>query len=262
MPYDTLLFEIRGAVAHITLNRPESYNALNAALGADLAHALEHCQREDGVRAVVLSGACKAFCSGGDLKSFAEVGPGVGERVPELLDNLHLVVKTIASMDAPVIAAVNGVAAGAGVSMAAACDLVVARESATFNFAYTRAGLTPDGSSTYFLPRRIGMARTLDLALTNRTLSAAEAQEWGLVSRVVADDEFEHAVDALAAQLAAGPTRTFGAAKRLIRASWNATLDEQLDREARAFAEAIDSADGQEGITAFSQKRKPNFIGR
>jgi 2-(1,2-epoxy-1,2-dihydrophenyl)acetyl-CoA isomerase len=262
--YTALLFEVRDGVAHITLNRPEVYNALDATLARELAEVVGICRQESAVRAVILTGAGKAFCAGGDLRSFhaaqqtsAEFGGSDGG----VLGPLHEAIRGFTQMDAPVIAAVNGVAAGAGLSLACACDIVVAAEGARFTVAYTRAGLTPDGSATYFLPRRIGMARALDLTLTNRMLSAQEAEVWGLVGRVVPDEELAREVEGLAVQLAAGPTAALGAAKRLLRAGWTATLDEQLEREAETITRMFDSPDGREGIAAFVEKRPPRFKG-
>ncbi len=258
-----LKLEVRDAVAHLTLNRPEVYNALNGDLARALLAAVIQCEDDTHVRAVLLTGAGKAFCAGGDLQGFAAAqrGESSPEALGEVLDSLHEAIERLTRMDAPVIAAVNGAAAGAGLSLACACDLVVAAESARFTVAYTRAGLTPDGSSTYFLPRRLGLGRALELTLTNRTLDAREALAWGLANRVIPDADFERETTALAAQLAAGPTRTLGAAKRLLRASWEATLPTQLDREAEAIRAVFSSDDAREGILAFVEKRPPLSAG-
>ncbi len=260
--YSTLLFEVAGNVAHITLNRPEVYNALSADMARELAEVIGRCQEDADVRAVVLTGAGKAFCGGGDLRGFhaAQREPGgAGAGVRSVLQWLHQAIEGMVAMDAPVIAAVNGAAAGGGLALACACDILVAAQSARFTVAYTAVGLTPDGSSSYFLPRRIGMARALDLTLTNRALSASEALEWGLVTRLVPDADLLREADALAGQLATGATQALGAAKRLLHAGWTATLPEQLGREAESIARMADSAEGHEGIAAFVEKRRPRF---
>lgn len=262
MPYETLLFEIRDNVAHITLNRPGAYNALSPTMTHELLDVVRQCERSSEVRAVILTGAGKAFCSGGDLKGFAAAGPGVGEVIGKTLGPLHEVIYGLTRMPVPVIGAINGAAAGAGMSFACACDIRIAAETAWFTVAYTKAGLSPDGSGTYFLPRLLGLARALDLALTNRVLTAQQAEQWGLVSRVVPDVELADAAHALAAELAHGPTRAFAATKRLIRESWNAPMEEHLEREGASIAEMASSPDGQEGIHAFVEKRTPHFTGQ
>jgi 2-(1,2-epoxy-1,2-dihydrophenyl)acetyl-CoA isomerase len=164
--------------------------------------------------------------------------------------------------NAPVIAAVNGTAAGAGLSMVCSCDLVLAAESAKFTMAYTRIGLTPDGSSTYFLPRIVGLKRALELTLTNRLFSAQEAQEWGIVTKVVPDANLQAEADALAAQLASSATGALGAAKRLLHSGWNETLETQMELETQTIAARAHSADGREGIAAFLEKRAAKFTGK
>jgi 2-(1,2-epoxy-1,2-dihydrophenyl)acetyl-CoA isomerase len=267
--YTALLFEVRDAVARIILNRPAVYNALDATMAGELAQVVGRCAQDAAIRAVILTGAGKALCSGGDLRSFhaaltdgQDGQGGIGSRVGQTLGPLHEAVLGMTKLHAPVIAAVNGVAAGAGLSIACACDIVVVAESARFTVAYTRAGLTPDGSATYFLPRRIGMGRALDLTLTNRTFSACEALEWGLASRVVPNADLMTEVGALAAQLVNGATGALGAAKTLLYAGWTAPLAEQLDREGESIVRMADSPDGRAGIAAFVEKRTPRFTGR
>lgn len=261
--YTTLLFEIEHSVAHITFNRPEVYNALNPAMTRELADAIGRCQRDASVRAVVLTGAGKAFCGGGDLRGFyeAQANGGAGAGVRQVLVSLHQAIEGMIALDAPIVAAVNGPAAGGGLALACACDILVAAESARFTVAYTAVGLTPDGSSSYFLPRRIGMARALDLTLTNRTIDAREALEWGLVTRLVPDADLPREADALAGQLASGATGALGAAKRLLRDGWTASLPQQLEREGESIASRADMAEGREGIAAFVEKRRPQFLG-
>lgn len=259
--YETLLFDVRDGVAYITINRPDALNALNNQMAHDLLDVMLTCDDEPAIRAVVLTGSGKAFCAGGDLKSFA-AAEHAGGHLKEVTTFLHGAISLMARLNAPVIASVNGVAAGAGMSLACACDLVIAAESARFTMAYTRAGLVPDGSSTFYLPRRVGLGRALELALTNRPLSSREALEWGIVNRVVPDAELATETEKLASELAAGPTASFGAAKRLLWTGLNETLETQMARESEAIAAAVRSSDAQEGIRAFIEKRPPRFQGK
>ncbi|HEX6817755.1 MAG TPA: enoyl-CoA hydratase-related protein [Ktedonobacterales bacterium] len=261
MDFSALLFEVRDHVAHITLNRPQAANTLNVEMGMDLMRAALRCEEDRSVRSVLLSGSGAAFCAGGDLKAFHAHLDGLPAHIKEVVTYLHTALSHLTRMNAPVVTAVHGFAAGAGLSLACASDLVVAGESARFTMAYTRAGLTPDGSATHFLPRVVGLNRALDLALTNRTLSAREAMEWGIVSRVVPDAEVHAQAEELAIQLAAGPTRAFGNVKRLMRTGWTETLETQMAYEADSIAEMTRLADGREGVTAFVEKRAPHFTG-
>jgi 2-(1,2-epoxy-1,2-dihydrophenyl)acetyl-CoA isomerase len=201
------------------------------------------------------------FSGGGDLKSFAAQGAALPGHLKEVALYLHAAISRFVRMDAPVVAAVNGAAGGAGMSLCLFADLVLAAESAKFTLAYTRAGLSPDGGSTYFLPRIVGVRRALELALTNRVLTAREAAEWGIVTRVVADAELLTEADALARQLAAGATRAYGAAKRLLHHSFAESLETQMEVEAQAIAGMARTHDAREGIAAFIAKRKPDFSG-
>jgi 2-(1,2-epoxy-1,2-dihydrophenyl)acetyl-CoA isomerase len=260
--FDNLLFDLSDHVARITLNRPEAANGIDLALGRDLMRAAIRCDEDPDVRAVLLTGAGKMFCAGGDLKSFASFGDDLPAALKELTAYLHAATSRLARMDAPLIVAVNGAAAGAGMSLAVAGDLVVAAASAKFTMAYTAAGLSPDGSSTHYLPRLIGLRRTQELMFTNRRLSAGEALEWGLVNRVVPDEALLDEAGALAAQLAQGPTRAYGSVKTLLEASFSGTLETQMELEARAIAAMAGTPDGKEGIQAFLEKRRPAFSGR
>lgn len=257
--FETLSWEQDGAVARITLNRPDAANGLNGVLGRELAAAAARCAHDPSVRAVVLTGTGRFFSAGGDLRAMtAHEGP-TGAFVKSIADDLHRAVSTLARMDAPVVVAVNGVAAGAGFSLAVSGDLVLAAASASFTMAYTRAGLSPDGGATYLLPRLVGLRRAQELILTNRTLSAAEACEWGLVTRVVADEELPDAAAELAGQLAAGPLGSHGVVKRLLLESYANGPEVQMEIEGRAIGARADSPDGQEGIRAFLEKRRPQF---
>jgi 2-(1,2-epoxy-1,2-dihydrophenyl)acetyl-CoA isomerase len=261
MSHRTLELRRDAGVARITLDRPPA-NALDLTMARELMEVALACDEDPDVRAVVLTGRGKAFCAGGDLASFAAASDRVPTLLKEITAALHVAIARFARMRAPVIAAVNGVAAGAGFSLVAACDLAVAAASARFTMAYTRAGLVPDGSSTFFLPRLIGLRRTQELMITNRMLSAAEALDWGILTRVVPDAELEKAVDDLAREVAAGPTGAFAAVKRLLLLSSGDRLESQMEVEAREIADAARRADGHEGIAAFLEKRPPSFGGR
>lgn len=262
MPYTTLLFTVDHSIARITLNRPDAANALNLELAKDLMYAALQCDQDPTIRAVILTGAGRMFCAGGDLKSFAAQGEHLPHHLKEVTTYLHAAMSRFTRMNAPLIAAVNGTAAGAGLSLVCACDFVLAAASARFTMAYTRAGLTPDGSSTYFLPRLVGLRRALELTLTNRQLSAEEAQQWGIVTRVVPDASLMSEAEALAAQLASGASLALGAAKRLLHSGWTETLETQMEHETQSIAAIARTADAREGIAAFLEKRAPQFHGR
>jgi 2-(1,2-epoxy-1,2-dihydrophenyl)acetyl-CoA isomerase len=258
----TILFKVQGGVARIVLDRPKAANSINLDLARELMRAATRCDEDPTIRAVVITGAGNTFCVGGDLKSFAAQGERLSQHLREVTTYLHAAVSRLVRTDAPVIAAVNGTAAGAGMSLACACDLVLAAETARFTMAYTRVGLTPDGSSSYFLPRLVGLRRAMELTLTNRVLSAREALDWGIVSHVIADGELEAQVDALASDLASGATEALGASKRLLHGGWSETLETQLEHEGRTISSASRTADGREGIAAFLEKRAPRFGAR
>jgi 2-(1,2-epoxy-1,2-dihydrophenyl)acetyl-CoA isomerase len=254
-----VLLEIRDAVAHITLNRPQAGNGITAKLARALASAALACQTDASVRAVLLRGAGDAFCVGGDLKDFAARRDNISAYLLETTAHLHLAISRLARMNAPVVAAVHGAAAGGGFSLACACDLVVAAESATFVIAYSRIGLPPDGGSTYFLPRLIGLRRALELALLHPRLSAQQARDYGIVNQVVPDAELMARAAELAKTLASGPLHAFGMTKKLFHLGWSESLEAQMERESHAIAEAAAGPEGREGITSFLEKRQPKF---
>jgi 2-(1,2-epoxy-1,2-dihydrophenyl)acetyl-CoA isomerase len=263
MTYQTLTVERAGGVATLTLNRPEAFNALNRMLGRELFDAVLEVDEDAAVRCIVITGAGKAFCAGGDVKDFADNLSRIGIVIKELTTYLHGAVSRLARTEKPVVMAINGMAAGGGFSLALAGDLVIAAESARFIMAYTKIAATPDGSSSYFLPRLVGLRRALELYLTNRMLTAREALEWGMVTRVVPDAEFRAHVDALARELAQGPTKAFGGAKRLFHQSTWESLETQMELEAQAIAASGHTEDFAAGVTAFSQKKPPPpFQGR
>jgi len=260
MTYETIDLDVRDAVAHLTLNRPDAANGINLALARDLMAAVLAITADDRVRAVLLTGAGARFCGGGDLKSFVRQ-EDLPTHVREVVGPLHAALALLVRGDAPVVAGVHGSAAGAGLGFVGASDLVVAGESTRFVMAYTNAGLTPDGPSSWFLPRLVGLRRALELTLTNRVLSAQEALEWGLITSVVPDDRVHDEAEALAQRLAQGPTRTLAAAKRLLHTSLEETLETHLAREAEEIAAAAGRADAAERMAAFVEKRAPEFRG-
>lgn len=259
--YERIRFERDGHVARITFDRPDAAHAMDLPTMRDLMHAAITCDEDPSIRAVVITGSGRFFSAGGDLASFSSAGDEAGMLLKEMTTYFHAAVSRFSRMDAPIVAAVNGIAAGAGFSLVAACDLAIAAESALFTSAYTAGGLTPDGSSTYFVPRLVGMRRAAELMLTNRRLSAAEALEWGIVNRVVADDRLADESMELARALAAGPTLAFGAVKRMLHESLSGTLETQMEMEARSIAAMSHTADGREGIAAFVAKREPDYRG-
>ncbi|BBY60407.1 enoyl-CoA hydratase [Mycolicibacterium sarraceniae] len=256
--YQTLSFEQSGPIARIVLDRPDAANGMNDDMTAELAQVAQRCDVGE-IKAVVLTGAGRFFCAGGDLKAMAASPLGPGPFVKGIADDLHRAISTLAQMDAVLITAVNGVAAGAGFSLAVAGDLVLAADNASFTMAYTKAGLSPDGGASYYLPRIIGVRRTQELMLTNRTLKAPEAADWGLVTEVVPAAELEARAQALAEQIASGAKGSSGAVKKLLLATFGSGLEEQMNLEARLIGECADSADGREGIDAFLNKRAPEF---
>jgi 2-(1,2-epoxy-1,2-dihydrophenyl)acetyl-CoA isomerase len=247
-----------GGVLTITLNRPEVYNAFNAALHAALRDALEQAA-DPAVRAVVITGAGKGFCAGQDLKEFQELPESIQERLEQ---TYHPNIRLIRSLEKPVIAAVNGACAGAGLSLAAACDIRIASDAATFVPGFIGIGLVPDSGGTWFLHRLLGFARAFEWMTSNRRLTAAEAHAWGLVSEVVEADSFAARTNELAALYADLPTRAIGMTKQLFEHAYGATLEEQLALEARLQQQATESEDFAEGVSAFLEKRPPRFTGR
>ena len=262
MNYQTIVYKKEGALARLTLNRPEAANAMNLQLMQELADIANRCEEDADIRAILITGNGRFFSAGGDLASFANDLDELPVLLKQLTMYLHTAISRFARMNAPVIAAVNGPAAGAGMSLACACDLVLVAESASFTMAYTAAGLSPDGSSSWYLPRRIGELRARELMLTNRKLSATEAVEWGLANRAVKDEELLEEAVKLATTLARGPTLSYGQVKTLLNDSFTHGLETQMEMESRGMAASTRSSDATEGVTAFLNKRKPEFQGR
>jgi 2-(1,2-epoxy-1,2-dihydrophenyl)acetyl-CoA isomerase len=251
-----------GAELRIELDRPDRMNAWDKQLGTDLLAAVELAAGDDGVRAVTITGAGRAFSSGADLRAgfdpTPEGHPDVGSTLRE---RYHPIITGVRRMPKPVLAAVNGPAVGIGCSLALACDIVLAAESAYFLLAFVNIGLVPDGGSSVFVPARAGVGRAAEMALLGERVPAATGRSWGLVDRLASDDTFDEEVDALAERLATGPTRAYAAAKRQLNERVYAGLDEQLELEASMQEEMAASTDFREGVTAFLEKRAARFTG-
>jgi len=262
MNYQTLQFDLQDHVAWITLDRPAALNALNLQMAKELYDVANRCGADKSVRAAVLMGSGeRAFCAGGDVADFAKAGDGLERLLREMTGYLHLAVSRFAWMRAPLIGAINGVAAGAGFSLALCCDLAIAADSVKFTSAYSKIGFTPDGSSTWFLSRLLGHRRAMELYLTERVLTAQEALDWGLVNRVVPGKDLTAETRKLAAQLAKGPTLAYGGIKKLLQMAATESLESQMERETRGIVRTGTSADGREGARAFVEKRAPRFTG-
>jgi 2-(1,2-epoxy-1,2-dihydrophenyl)acetyl-CoA isomerase len=255
-----LLQERHGAVLTLTLNRPDSGNAIDLELARALMLAAIQCDEDASVRCVVLSGAGKMFCAGGDIATFAAAGAQTPALIKELATHLHAAISRFARMDKPMITTVNGAAAGAGFSLAILGDIALASAAASFTLAYGSIGLSPDGGATWLLPRLIGLRRTQELALTGQRLTAAQAAALGLTTRTVEASELAAETARLAAQLAAGPTWAFGRTRNLLLSSFSMSLETQMENEARAIAACAGGVEAREGIAAFLAKRPANFL--
>ncbi|MFT7474687.1 MAG: 2-(1,2-epoxy-1,2-dihydrophenyl)acetyl-CoA isomerase [Verrucomicrobiales bacterium] len=259
MEYEAIkVVETEGGVWELILSNPPA-NALSKQMAYELRHAAAQLSTDPSVRSVVLHGEGKVFFGGGDLVEFRDGGGQTPANLHEMTIDFHGALSRMARMDAPVVGAITGTAGGAGMSLTAAMDLVYAGESAKFTMAYTAAGLTPDGTSTFFLARVVGLRRATELVLTNRVLSAADALNWGLINAVHADDQVLDEARALAAKLARGPLHAFGGSKRLLIGGANSSLGEAMEREAMSIANQALHPEAVEGIDAFLGKRRPNF---
>ncbi|MDN4075704.1 MULTISPECIES: enoyl-CoA hydratase-related protein [Fictibacillus] len=255
--FETIMYETRAGVAWITLNRPEKLNAFTSVMHKEMLSALKMAGKDEEVRAVVITGAGRAFCSGQDLGG--SENPDYGE---VLRQGYNPMVQALVSIEKPVIAAVNGVAAGAGMSLALACDFRVASDKASFIEAFIHVGLVPDSGNLYFLPRLVGHAKAMELAVLGEKVTAEQAKEFGLVTKVVSDATFVQEVETFAVRLANMPTKAIGLIKRYMNKSWESDLTEVLEYEALAQKTAGGTVDHKEGVTAFMEKRKPVFTGK
>ena len=261
---ETVNVSVLNGAATIELNRPQALNAWNQQLGQDLLAALEQVADDDAARAIVITGAGRAFSSGADLKDISggRLTPsGRPDVYHTLTERYHPIMHAIRDVPKPVLAAVNGPAVGIGCSLALCCDLIVASQSAYFLLAFVNIGLVPDGGSSLFVPMRVGMARAAEMAMLGERIGAEQALQWGLANRVVADERFPQEVSALAARLAAGPTRSYAGAKRQLNAWLYKGMEEQLELEARMQGEMAESDDFMEGAMSFLEKRPPLFTG-
>ena len=254
-----ILFEIKNQVATLTLNRPEKYHSFVREMALDLQEKLEICKNDNNIRAIVITGTGKAFCAGQDL------GEAIDPNGPELqkIVNEHYnpIIRQIRNIEKPIIAAVNGVAAGAGASIALCCDIIIAKEGAVFVQAFSKIGLVPDSGATFFLPRLIGFQKATALMMNADPITATEAERLGMIYKVVEESKFEDEIQSFSEKLAKMPTKGIGLTKKLLNQSMRNSLEKQLDEEEVAQTIAGKTNDYKEGVSAFLEKRKPNFKG-
>ena len=261
MTYETIKYAVDDGLAKIAFNRPDAGNSINRKFAHEFMDVAIKSTTDPSVRCIVIGAVGSMYSFGGDLKFFSTEMDKIEGTLMELTAVLHQGIQRFHNCKVPVIIVVNGMAAGGGFSLALFADIVFASRSSKFTMAYTNAGLSPDGSSSYYLPRLVGLRRAQELMLTNRVLSAEEAREWGVVTYVCDDDKLDGEVEKLALKLASGPTRAHGAVKQLLARTYDQSLEVQLEQESRLIAEMADSKDGREGLDAFLNKRKPKFKG-
>jgi 2-(1,2-epoxy-1,2-dihydrophenyl)acetyl-CoA isomerase len=260
MDYETILYQLDEGVLTITLNRPEVLNAANRKMTDEIQDALKKAERDPSVRCIVLTGAGRAFCSGEDLKARQSAGTVGFEST--LRDRYIPIVLKLRNIEKPVIGSINGVAAGAGLSIALACDMRIASDKAGFIEVFVRIGLVPDAGSSYFLPRLVGLSKALEMCFTGDSMNAEEALQFGLVNRVVPAEELEATTRELALRLAKGPTRAIGLMKRAINRGLSTDLEQQLEYEVHMQEAAGNTEDHREGLAAFLEKRTPEYKGK
>lgn len=260
MSYETILFDVKEGIATLTLNRPDVFNAFNEQLSADVNDALKKTAKDKSIRVLVISGSGKAFCSGQDLKAIA------GSKNRSLSDSLYKrynpMIRAIRNLPIPVICKLNGVAAGAGCSLALACDMIIASENASLIEVFVNVGLVLDSGSSYFLPRLLGSARAFELATLGSKVSAQQAADWGMVNKVVKAEELNDEVEKLALHYSMAPTKAIALMKKMLQKSYTSDLDTMLEYEAYCQEIAGRSDDYKEGVSAFNEKRKPAFKGQ
>lgn len=263
MGYETVDLAIDASVAKVTLNRPDRLNSFTVQMHEELADALTTAEGSESVRTLLLTGAGRGFCAGQDLSDRAVTPGGEAVDLGHSVETYYSpLIRRLSTMEIPVVCAVNGVAAGAGANIALGCDIVIAARSAKFIESFANIGLIPDSGGTFILPRLAGQARALGLALTGEPLPAEQAEAWGLIWKCVDDDVLEDEAMTLAQRFASGPTRGLAATKKALRTSFARDLDESLELERDLMRELGRSADYQEGVAAFTEKRRPNFSGR
>lgn len=262
MSTTSLLFERTGAIATLKLNRPDAGNAIDLPLARALMEAAIQCDEDDAIRCVVLTGAGRMFCAGGDVGAFAAAGNAIPSLLKQLTAHVHATVARLAHMNKPLLTAINGPAAGAGLSLAVMGDIALAARSAHFTVAYTALGLSPDAATTWLLPRLIGLRKAQELAFLNTRVTADEAAGLGLITRTVEDTFFETETQSIANRLAAAATPALGQVRNLLLTSFGASLEAQMDAEARGIADLSRTVQGREGIAAFIARRKPEFNGQ
>jgi 2-(1,2-epoxy-1,2-dihydrophenyl)acetyl-CoA isomerase len=263
MAFKELQLEIKGSVAIITMNNPDKLNPFSVQMGKEIKQAFYECEYKESVQAIILTGSGRSFCAGGDIKAMADcLEEPKAVFFKEITIELNNVIKAIRCIKKPVIAAVNGIASGAGFSLTLACDLIIASTGARFNLAHVQVGLHPDGGATYFLPRLIGIHKACELVFTGSSLDATTAQRLGIANRVVAPEKVMGEAMAIATELANGPTFAIGMAKMTINRGLTEGLEAQLENERQAISQTSMTHDFIEGITAFLEKRKPTFTGK
>tara|TARA_Y100001970_G_scaffold75476_1_gene95609 strand:+ start:63 stop:851 length:789 start_codon:yes stop_codon:yes gene_type:complete len=257
----TVTLEKNNNIAIVKLNRPDNANTINLDLVKDLYEAFKDCHHDEKIRAVIFTGNGSMFSGGGDLSSFVAETDNLGPFITDMTTYFHLAVTLMHRMEKPIVVAINGTAAGGGLSLALSGDIIISSENAKFSAAYTAAGLSPDGSMTYIMPRLIGLKKTKELMITNRRLTAHEALNIGLIDQVAKDDELQNIAMETAVKLSEGATKAYGAVKTLLADSFSSTLESHLEEEARSLNIRAQGHDGKEGVKAFIEKRKPNFKG-
>jgi 2-(1,2-epoxy-1,2-dihydrophenyl)acetyl-CoA isomerase len=261
MSKNTVILNKDNTIATVTLNRPDNANTINLDLVKDLYESFKECHHDESIRAVIFTAKGAMFSAGGDLDSFVEKADNLGPFITDMTTYFHLAVTLMHRMEKPIIVAINGTAAGGGLSLALSGDIVISADNAKFSAAYTAAGLSPDGSMTYIMPRLIGLKRTKELMITNRRITANEALDMGLIDRVVKHEDLQKTAMDMALNLSKGATKAYGAVKTLLADTFSSSLESHLEKEARSLNIRAQGHDGKEGVKAFVEKRKPDFKG-